>query len=193
MALAGIASKFNKTRQDMLNRRLIEAVIYDRTPQVRKLLEQGADPSARRDGRTALHFAAESGLDGIIIELVEAGAEIDAVTEKTPFETPLHLAARHGRAEAVRLLILDGADIHAKDKFGWTALHRASFYGHDKVVATLVAADANVAQKNNSGYVAIDYARKKHHSSAVVSLKEGYSRLHSHRVKSLRHIRGRNV
>ena len=34
---------------------------------------------------------------------------------------PLHNAAANGRADAIRVLVAAGADIHARDSYGWTA------------------------------------------------------------------------
>ena len=57
--------------------------------------------------------------------------------------TALHISARFGSEEGVRLLVENGAtvDIGAKDQY--TALHLAVHEGHDDVVQILLNAGAN--------------------------------------------------
>lgn len=47
--------------------------------------------------------------------------------------TPLHFAAGYNRLSVVELLLVHGADVHAKDKGGLVPLHNACSYGHAKV------------------------------------------------------------
>jgi ankyrin repeat protein len=51
--------------------------------------------------------------------------------------TPLHFAAREGRADAVAVLLDHGADINAKTASGATALQYASERRRDEVVELL--------------------------------------------------------
>jgi ankyrin repeat protein len=56
-----------------------------------------------------------------------------------------------GDIEAVRQLLLSGADINARDRHGQTALMLAAHHGHREMVETLVGsgADLNVTAKYN--------------------------------------------
>jgi len=66
---------------------------------VRLLLEYGADPNARRrDGTTSLHAAAWRGLDAVIQELLDAGADRTVQAETGPHagETPADTALGQG-------------------------------------------------------------------------------------------------
>ena len=56
--------------------------------------------------------------------------------------TPLHLAAMHGHADAVDILLHNNADPNAIDGAGRTALALAEGAGHGDVVARLRAAGA---------------------------------------------------
>lgn len=64
-------------------------------------------------------------------------------------ETPLHIAAIKGDAEAVKELLDQGADPNLKDNAGWTPLHEACNLGHLTVVEILVSRGALL---NTPGY-----------------------------------------
>lgn len=57
--------------------------------------------------------------------------------------TTLHVAARLGAADAVRVLLSQGADADAKDKYGWTARQWATLYSRDHVADELAGAELN--------------------------------------------------
>ena len=62
-------------------------------------------------------------------------------------ESPLHLAAKHGKFDRVKELIEEGANINAKDNAGWTPLHEAAQYSGvrgQEVLEYLVAKGADV-------------------------------------------------
>lgn len=79
---------------------------------VNALIAKGAQ--VNRKGWTPLHFAATAGDLEIMAILLEHYAYIDAASP-TGF-TPLMLAAREGKEEAVRLLLREGADATIKDQ-----------------------------------------------------------------------------
>lgn len=88
---------------------------------VRYYFDEGASLETRDDqGRTAMHVAAERGYSKTIELLVELGANINA--QDNHMETPLHRAARQPHAAATSaLLIMNGADITLRNRFGDTA------------------------------------------------------------------------
>lgn len=51
-------------------------------------------------------------------------------------QTPLNLAARHGYADVVRVLLAAGASADHADCDGWTALRAAAWGGHTQVNAS---------------------------------------------------------
>ncbi len=62
-------------------------------------------------GETALHYAAKHGKTSVVRSLVDADAQVDALT--TQGWTPLHYAARAGYMDVVTLLVQRGADLRA--------------------------------------------------------------------------------
>lgn len=120
------------------------------------LLDRGASiRAADREGRTALHLAADAetpdaGLMGL---LLDRGADVDAWSADG--KTALHLALRQRRRkrsrdgcsvlepvpdaalEAVRLLVLRGADARIADGDGHDALRLALRFGHPDAAALL--------------------------------------------------------
>ena len=58
-------------------------------------------------------------------------------------ESPLHLFASRGDAEACRILIDSGAQVDVPGERGYTALHDAASQGHLDVVNLLIANGAN--------------------------------------------------
>lgn len=52
----------------------------------------------------------------------------------------LRQAARDGDAGKIRLLVMGGADVDARDEEGWTAFNIATACGHHQAATTLLAA-----------------------------------------------------
>src|SRR5436190_11727484 len=72
---------------------------------VRALVQSGADVNTPEgDGMTALHWAAEHGDADLAALLLARGASVTAET-RIGRHTPLHVAARTGRAAVVRALV----------------------------------------------------------------------------------------
>merc|ERR1712029_1119195 len=100
------------------------------------------------DGKTALLLASENGHVGIIRELLDRGANIDAQNKYGL--TALHVAANKNHLDVVKELLDRGANIEAQDKYGGrTALHLAALWNHLDVIKELLDRGANIdAQKD---------------------------------------------
>lgn len=100
--------------------------------------------------------AARRGDLAMLQEFIAAGYALDTRTEKG--YTALILAAYHGRAEAVALLMRAGADPCAEDARGNTALMGAIFKGELAIARTLLDAPCRPDQRNKAGQTAAMYA-----------------------------------
>lgn len=90
------------------------------------LLNNGADTSATtKDGKNALHLAADSLCPNMVKKLIEFGFDPNAIDHKR--QTPLHITLRsiagyHEMFDIVKTLVEAGADIRAEDDQGLTPL-----------------------------------------------------------------------
>ncbi|CAL7947712.1 unnamed protein product [Xylocopa violacea] len=104
---------------------------------VTELLQQGADPNARRlTGTTALFFAAQGGYMNIASLLLEHGAIVDSCS--IDGGTPLFVACQCGHLDVVEGLIERGANPNAYMKDGATALFIAAQNGHVRILEVLL-------------------------------------------------------
>ncbi|MES2191415.1 MAG: ankyrin repeat domain-containing protein [Pseudomonadota bacterium] len=82
-----------------------------------QMIKKGAD--VNKTGWTPLHYAATQGHLPLISLLIENHAYIDA--ESPNGSTPLMMASMYGSAEAVKLLLDEGADPQLRNQQGLTA------------------------------------------------------------------------
>jgi len=104
------------------------------------------------------HAAAELARAGGTAALgarLAAGLAVDARDEKG--NTLLMLAAYHGQAETVRMLLGAGAEADGRNAKGQTPLGGAAFKGHAEVVRLLLEAGADPAA-DQGGVTAADLA-----------------------------------
>ncbi len=139
---------------------VFEAATIDSVENLRTTLS--SDESLARafsdDGFTALHFAAHFGSTRAMVVLIDAGADIEAVTRNFLTNMPLHAAAAGSRIEACRLLLKAGADPNAKQHGGNTALMTAAFANNRELAELLLAFNANFSVRNDEIKTAADVA-----------------------------------
>ncbi|XP_035998234.1 caskin-2 isoform X6 [Fundulus heteroclitus] len=89
----------------------------------------------------------------------------------SPSTTPLHLAARNGHKDVIKLLLKAGIDINRATKAG-TALHEAALYGKTEVVRLLLDAGINVNMRNTYNQTALDIVNQFTTSTASRDIKQ---------------------
>lgn len=96
---------------------LITAVQDLQTNKVKELLARGADTSVMDHVRyNALHYAAKSGSEEIVLLLLANGAQIDALTDSGRIRiTALALAVANGKEVVGKRLIAKGAQVSRRE------------------------------------------------------------------------------
>ena len=114
------------------------AAATGRVEDLRRALDQeGAVDARAYDGWTPLHLAAFFGhLDAARL-LLDAGADVDAVSQNSLANTPLHAATAGRHSDVALMLIERGANPHAVDSGGYSPLQIAAQNGLADVVKKL--------------------------------------------------------
>uniref|UniRef100_A0A672GKS8 Caskin-2 n=1 Tax=Salarias fasciatus TaxID=181472 RepID=A0A672GKS8_SALFA len=99
----------------------------------------------------------------------EGGGGGDGVDSSST--TPLHLAARNGHKDIIKLLLKAGIDINRATKAG-TSLHEAALYGKTEVVRLLLDAGVNVNMRNTYNQTALDIVNQFTTSTASRDIKQ---------------------
>jgi ankyrin repeat protein len=147
------------------------------------LLPRGASfvtPSIRdAEGLTELHRAAGRGDTATVRDLLDHGADIDALDSKMGVSV-LHKAIYSGNPETVRLLLQRGALIDLQSPSnGNTPLHDALYFKGKRgmeIIKMLLDGRANLAIKNRAGLTPIDSAHLLHDDAAIKMLEAEWAR-----------------
>lgn len=129
-----------KTESDDFNRREI----------IKLLVENGADVHRKtlRYHLQPIHLAAMYGFDQCIRQLIEYGADVDALDNKS--RSPVFLSIKYGNLSTVRTLIDLKANIYIRNQGGgFSLLHLACELGQLDIIKLLVekGADINLKMK----------------------------------------------
>ena len=154
------------------------------------------DAGARLDapcplGSLPIHLATAHGWLGVLDALLAAGADINARTvaisdsmwrmsapahvEPAFGQTPLAVAVREGRIDAVRLLLRHGAALDATDSNGRTPLHTAAapwWQENAELAALLITAGADVQARDGDGRTPLDLARAARYAQTVALFED---------------------
>lgn len=116
------------------------AAFFDNAAAFDRLLPITEDVSRQAENPqkvAALHAATAKRNTAFVEKLLRAGAEPDQ--EQADRFTPLHVAAQHGDAAIVGLLVLFGADVKRQNAKGMDAAAHARAGGHEWLAARLEA------------------------------------------------------
>nr|KAG5713415.1 hypothetical protein BaRGS_024963 [Batillaria attramentaria] len=120
---------------------------------VKLLLAHHADPTVcNKEMKTPLDLACEFGRGRVVEQLLKSNL-CEKLLEDNPIDTLdngrttcLHLAARNGHSDIIRLLIQSGMNINRATLNG-TCLHEAALYGKTDVVRLLLDTGDTYAQE----------------------------------------------
>lgn len=108
------------------------------------------------NGMTPLMIAARDGETEILWELLESGADVDALNNDG--NPALWFACFNGNPEVIKMLIEYGAKLDSQNVNGATCLIYAASAGKFEVVKTLVEAGAEIKPETLDGFNALDSA-----------------------------------
>ena len=168
----------------VVNVRLCDEVLNGNLPQVKSLLDKGADPDIKQclNGMTPLMVAASFNHTEIVKELLAQGAGVNDIDKSG--STALMVAADKGNIESVNILLDSGAYINARDNADRTVLIRAldipeikpdrkhmavnakagpELRGRLAVARLLIARGADLERRDNLGRTALAVAVSSGH------------------------------
>jgi uncharacterized protein len=133
---------------------VFEAAAFGRVEALRRIL--GDDPSQAaafsEDGFTALHLAVFGKQEEAAQELIDRGADVDALASGSIARVrPLGTAAFVRSVPLAKLLLDAGADVNGEGEGGFTALDSAKQSGDDELVRLLLERGA-APRRPRSGF-----------------------------------------
>ena len=152
---------------------VFEAAALGYADRLAEELETGGQAQAvSADGFTALHLAAYFGKAEAARRLLDAGAEVDAVSHNEMRVHPLHSAAAGRHHEVCRVLLTAGADVDAVQRDSYTPLHAAAQHGDSELVELFLSAGADPAPRIADGSTPADLADAAGHPDVARRLRE---------------------
>ena len=115
------------------------AAATGRTEDLRRALDESTVNTVAYDGWTPLHLAAFFGHVENVRLLLDAGADVCAVSQNSLQNTPLHAATAGRHSDAALLLLERGADASVVDSGGYTPQQIAAQNNLDLVTAAMAS------------------------------------------------------
>lgn len=129
------------------------------------------------DGLTLLGYAAHFGSPQAVLVLLDAGADVNAVSHSRiayiPSNTALHAAIAGKRnLEVIRLLLERGARTDLRDSNGQTCLHSAAYHADSvEIILMLIDRGANPGTKDKNGATPLDLAVQRGNANVAELLR----------------------
>ncbi|KAJ2722603.1 phosphate system positive regulatory protein pho81 [Coemansia sp. Benny D115] len=162
------------------NRAFDYAVSNNHVESVRLLLAH--DPSVARvysPDHPVLISACERGHASVASILLEAGAEIMPNSQGI---NPVHIAARNGFSDILRMLLARQTPVDAADKdLGWTPLFYAASEGNIECIRILIEASCDLEIMDENKHLSVYYAANEGHLECVDLLLDAASRARASR------------
>lgn len=158
-----------------MSTRLRRGIVRNDVLLVRRIVESNPtwtqNPDYDDKSNTSLHLAAKEGHVGIAEFLIAAGHEDAGISLNTDHETPLMLAAAHGRTEVGLLLLqLFPRCASWQDKDGMDALMLSAKHGSLPLLTPLLSAGdppCSPDAQDNQGNTALHHASAEGHLKAL--------------------------
>lgn len=131
-----------------------------------------------------LEIAVQNNKILLIKQLISKGVDVNVGT-KFFYDTPLHMAARAGYIEAVKLLLNAGAKVHLINTFEQTPLHEACSNGHLAAISIILKAGANINAKTKIGSTPLYAAIKGTHYKVAISLINNGAKVNTFATRKL--------
>ena len=159
--------------KEVVSAQLNEAASLNNISRVVDLLSSGITIDFQdKQGRTALHCAAEPGYTRIVELLLNNDPKANSNIQDNIGETPLHLASSEGHIHVVRALLINNAKTNIINAYGATPLHRASNKGYIKIAEMLLDFGSNIDASDYLGQTPLHQAVFYGHIDAVALLVE---------------------
>ncbi|KAF7260928.1 hypothetical protein EG68_03266 [Paragonimus skrjabini miyazakii] len=133
---------------------------------VRILIDAGADLFAQELNSKGIVYLCAEENQTEVLELIMNQAQANHLVETPNINSnfPLHVAAKKGHIEVVKLLVKHGANVTAKNEKERTALHYAAKYGQYKICRLLLKMIPSlVSEFDDDGNLAIHLAASRGH------------------------------
>lgn len=151
--LKGIRMKA-RTKEDEENnvRPMVEYLVEwkDGSPDTWEPVTNLAD-NLLRDYETKWWNAVKKGDEATVNAMLDGGGAVLSRTLNEDRRSALHFAAALGKADLVRRLVKEGAEVDLGDKEGYTPLHMAAGYLHTSTIYALIEGEADPEQQDLQG------------------------------------------
>lgn len=138
---------------------VMSAAYKGRTEVLKYLLAHKGNPNAELpSGYTSLMQACRWGYVDAAKMLIDAGADVNRVSDRTGSALHITISEGKGNMEIVRALLAKRARLDARDKRGRTPIILAAEHGLTEVMTVLLDAKADVNAQDERGLSGLDYA-----------------------------------
>ncbi|KAL0638356.1 hypothetical protein Q9L58_002662 [Maublancomyces gigas] len=126
--------------------------------------------ASRKFGHTPLHFAASAGDTQSVLMLLRHGHNIDIKNHDK--DSALLSALQNEHDHTARILVEDGANIHASARNGHMTFHLTAAWGRHEIVKLMLAKGARLESRDRDGHTVLHDAAQMGEAELVKLLLE---------------------